>query len=71
MLKLFDTVANLKPIPVDQLTLLESEYQNIQTLPIGQVGKIVEIYEIDSPRYLVEFSDLQGREYAMAVLSAH
>lgn len=36
MLKLFDTVANLKPIPVDQLidqlTLLESEYLNIQTL---------------------------------------
>lgn len=42
MLKLFDPIANLNPIPAERLTLLESEYQGIQTLPIGQVGTIVE-----------------------------
>ncbi len=64
----FDTIANIKPIPRDRLTLVEPEYQSIQQLPIGQVGTIVEIYPGESPRYLVEFADLQGREYAMAVL---
>jgi hypothetical protein len=63
-----DTIANIKPIPRDRLTLVEPEYQSIQQLPIGQVGTIVEIYPGESPRYLVEFADLQGREYAMAVL---
>ncbi|UIE37321.1 DUF4926 domain-containing protein [Leptodesmis sichuanensis] len=63
-----DTVANIKPIARDRLTLVEPEYQSIQQLPIGQVGTIVEIYPGESPRYLVEFADLQGREYAMAVL---
>lgn len=71
MLKHFDTIANLNPIPVDRLTLLEREYQDIQNLPTGQVGTIVEIYETESPRYLIEFADLQGREYAMAILSAN
>ncbi|NES18951.1 MAG: DUF4926 domain-containing protein [Symploca sp. SIO3E6] len=70
-LTLLDTVVNLKPIPMEQLTLLEFEYQSIQQLPIGQVGTIVEIYEGESPRYLVEFADLQGREYAMAIVQAH
>ncbi|WP_247215640.1 DUF4926 domain-containing protein [Synechococcus sp. C9] len=63
-----DTVANIKPIDRDRLTLVEPEYQSIQQLPIGQVGTIVEVYPGDIPRYLVEFADLQGREYAMAVL---
>ncbi|WP_448560908.1 DUF4926 domain-containing protein [Trichothermofontia sp.] len=63
-----DTVANIKPIDRDRLTLVEPEYQSIQQLPIGQVGTILEIYPGESPRYLVEFADLQGREYAMAVL---
>jgi hypothetical protein len=44
------------------------EYQFIQQLPIGQVGTILEIYPGEPPRYPVEFADLQGREYAMAVL---
>lgn len=68
ILKSLDTVANVNPIPVDRLTLMEVDYQSIQYLPVGQVGTIVETYEGDIPRYLIEFSDLQGREYAMAVL---
>ena len=69
-LTLLDTVANLKPIPVERLTLVEPEYQSVQYLPMGQVGTIVEVYDGDLPRYLIEFSDLQGREYAMALLKA-
>lgn len=63
-----DTIANLRPIARDRLTLVEPEYEFIQSLPVGQVGTIVEIYPGDSSRYLIEFADLQGREYAMAVL---
>lgn len=70
-LKLFDTIANIKPIPVQRLTLVEPEYQGIQDLPIGQVGTIVEIFEEESPHYLIEFADLQGHEYAMAILQDH
>ncbi len=69
-LTLLDTVANLKPIPVERLTLVEPEYQSVQYLPMGQVGTIVEVFDGDLPRYLIEFSDLQGREYAMALLKA-
>jgi Domain of unknown function (DUF4926) len=65
-----DTIANLKPIAIDPLTLVEPEYQLIQALPIGQVGTILEIYPGESLSYLVEFSDQQGREYAMAVLQS-
>jgi hypothetical protein len=36
-----DTIANLKPIARDRLTLVEPEYQLIQALPIGQVGTIL------------------------------
>jgi hypothetical protein len=35
-LTLLDTMANLKPIPSDRLSLVEPEYQSIQQLPIGQ-----------------------------------
>jgi hypothetical protein len=68
ILTAFDTIANLMPVARDHLTLLEPEYQEIQQLPIGQVGTILEVYLGESPRYLVEFADLQGREYAMAIL---
>lgn len=68
MLKSLDTVANINPIPADRLTLVESDYQAIQYLLVGQVGTIVETYEGDICDYLIEFADLQGREYAMAVL---
>ncbi len=66
-----DTIANLKPIAGDRLTLVEPKYQSILQLPVGQVGTILEIYPGESPRYLVEFADLQGREYAMAVLQSN
>jgi Domain of unknown function (DUF4926) len=65
---LLDTIATLKPIPGDRLTLIESEHQTLSALPIGQVGTIVEIYLTEN-RYLIEFADLQGQEYAMAILS--
>jgi Domain of unknown function (DUF4926) len=65
-----DMIANLKPIARERLTLVEPGYQLIQALPIGQVGTILEVYSGESPRYLVEFADLQGREYAMAVLQS-
>jgi Domain of unknown function (DUF4926) len=63
-----DTIANLKPIARDRLTLVEPEYKLIEALPIGQVGTILEVYPGESLCYLVEFADLQGWEYAMAVL---
>lgn len=63
-----DSVANLNPIPVERLTLVDSSYGPIQKLPVGQVGTVLAVYEGEDPHYLVEFSDLQGREYAMAVL---
>ncbi len=66
-----DTIANIKAIARDRLTLVEPEYQSIQQLPIGQVGTILEIYPGELPRYLVEFADLQGCEYAMAVLQSN
>ncbi|MBE9111306.1 DUF4926 domain-containing protein [Nodosilinea sp. LEGE 07298] len=65
-----DTVANLKPIARDRLTLVESEYQSIQHLPVGQVGTVLEVYAGDQPSYLVEFADLEGREYAVAILKS-
>jgi len=67
-LEIFDVVATLKPIARDRLTLVEPEYHCVQQLPMGQVGTILEVYPGEPPHYLVEFSDPQGREYAMAVL---
>lgn len=71
VLSLLDTVATLKPIPASRLSLVESNYQSIESLPAGQVGTIVSIYQGATPSYLVEFSDSQGREYAMAVLEVN
>jgi hypothetical protein len=68
-IKLFDTVAIINPVPIDRLTLVESDYIFIQNLPPGQVGTVVEVYEgVEDCQYLVEFADTQGREYAMATL---
>jgi hypothetical protein len=68
-MKLLDVIATLNPIPTEELSLVESEYVSIDYLPRGQVGTIVEMYENGSETYyLVEFSDRQGREYAMATL---
>lgn len=52
----------------DRLTLVEQELQAIPYLPVGQVGTVLEIYGDEQPQYLIEFADLEGREYAMAVL---
>ena len=68
-IKLFDTVAIINPVPIERLTLVESDYTSIRNLPAGQVGTIVEVYEeTEYCQYLVEFADSQGREYAMATL---
>ncbi len=64
-----DTVAIINPIAKERLTLVEPEYESIDSLPSGQVGTIVEVYKREGEKqYLVEFSDNQGREYAMAIL---
>ena len=69
-IKLLDTVAILKPVPRERLTLVEPDYEGIHSLPSGQVGTVVEVYQKGNCyQYLVEFSDSQGREYAMAILS--
>jgi hypothetical protein len=65
---LLDTVATLQPIESDRLTLVEAAYQSLSMLPVGQVGTVVELYPTEN-RYLVEFADLQGQEYAMAILN--
>ncbi len=67
-----DTVAIINPISKERLTLVEPAYQSIKSLPSGQVGTVIEVYEREGEKqYLVEFSDNQGREYAMAILKEH
>ncbi|MEH2144635.1 DUF4926 domain-containing protein [Nostoc sp.] len=69
--KLLDTIATLKPIPIERLQLVEVLCTSIESLPSGQVGTIVEVYEQEEEyHYLVEFADTQGCEYAMATLRA-
>lgn len=65
-IQILDTVAIIHPVSLERLTLVEPEQFAIDCLPSGQVGTVVEVYEPD--QYLVEFSDNQGREYAMAIL---
>ena len=68
-LKLLDTVTNIKPIAKGRLTLVETDYKS--ALPKGQVGTIVEVYDkAGKAYYLVEFANMQGHEYAMAILTA-
>ncbi len=70
-LKLLDTVATLNSVPIERLTLVEPDDTAIESLPRGQVGTIVEVYEEgEDCHYLVEFADSQGHEYAMAILKA-
>jgi hypothetical protein len=70
-IKLLDTIATLKPIPIERLQLVEEDYTSIESLPSGQVGTIVEVYEQEEEyHYLAEFADTQGCEYAMATLRA-
>ena len=64
--KLLDTVAILSPLTNDRLLQVESE----MTLPIGLIGTIVQTYP-ETNTYLIEFSDTQGCEYAMAIVPAN
>ena len=74
--KLLDTVAILVPLTRDglrptgghRLLQVESEAIPADSLPIGLIGTVVETYA-DAQSYLVEFSDAEGCEYAMAILS--
>jgi hypothetical protein len=68
--KLLDTIALVINVPHDRLSLVEPTDRPLEQLPIGLVGTIVHIYEQDPApsKYLVEFSDAEGREEAMATL---
>jgi hypothetical protein len=68
--KLLDTIALVINLPHDRLSLVEPTDRPLEQLPIGLVGTIVHIYEQDPApsKYLVEFSDAEGREEAMATL---
>lgn len=69
-LVLFDSVATLTPIDVARLTLVEPMEESAEQLARGQVGTVVDVVaEGESNQYLVEFADLEGREYAMAYLT--
>ncbi len=69
--KLLDTIALVVNIPYDRLSLVESTDRLPERLPIGLVGTIVHIYQQAAapPKYLIEFSDAEGREEAMATLA--
>lgn len=70
-IQLLDTVALINQIPRSRLTLVDDDYEDIESLPPGQVGTIVEVYERgENCQYLIEFSDQTGCEYAMAILKA-
>jgi hypothetical protein len=68
--KLLDSVALLHPISAERLKLVEPVYLTSHGLPSGLVGTIVAVYDRDGT-YLVEFSDSEGCEYAMAILNAN
>jgi hypothetical protein len=68
--KILDGVALLHPISAGRLKLVEPGYLTGRGLPVGLVGTVVEVYGRDE-NYLIEFSDSEGCEYAMAVLNAH
>jgi len=69
-LKLLDTVANVSPISASRLSLVEPPFNDLLSLPSGQIGTVVEVYNRDELYYLIEFADSQGCEYAMATLKA-
>ncbi|MFM7600578.1 MAG: hypothetical protein ACKO7R_05165 [Pseudanabaena sp.] len=43
--QLLDTIAILKPISADRLSLMESEYESNSALRLGLVGTIVDIHQ--------------------------
>jgi hypothetical protein len=70
--QLLDTIAILKPISVDRLSLMESEYDFYSSLPVGLVGTIVDVHQDNQGiDYLVEFADSDGCEFAIAYLKAN
>jgi hypothetical protein len=77
--KLLDVVATLVPIPMERLALIENTYKDLKDFRRGMVGTIIEVYEEDlystnnsqqETFYLVEFTDLEGNEYAVVNLRA-
>ncbi|NJL89107.1 MAG: DUF4926 domain-containing protein [Coleofasciculaceae cyanobacterium SM2_1_6] len=76
--KLLDVVATLIPIPMERLALIENTYKHLKDLRRGMVGTVIEVYEEGSSSkdlkqenfYLVEFTDLEGNEYAVVNLRA-
>jgi Domain of unknown function (DUF4926) len=68
--KLLDTIALLVNVPPTNLSLVEGKNLLESGLPIGLVGTIVYIHqrEKETSQYLVEFSNSQGQEEAMATL---
>ncbi|PSN12424.1 DUF4926 domain-containing protein [filamentous cyanobacterium CCT1] len=69
-LALFDSVATLQSINVARLTLVEPVERAGEQLARGQVGTVVDVVaEGESKHYLVEFADLEWREFAMAHLA--
>jgi len=53
--QLLDTIAILKPISIDRLSLMEAEYDFNSALPVGLVGTIVDIRQDNQEvHYLVE-----------------
>ncbi|MBF2027334.1 MAG: DUF4926 domain-containing protein [Oscillatoriales cyanobacterium C42_A2020_001] len=70
--KLLDTVELLEDLPSDRLSLVETNVVSVDHLPSGLVGTIVHIFhQNDNEHYLIEFADVQGREYATATLAAN
>jgi hypothetical protein len=70
--QLLDTIAILKPISIDRLSLMEAEYDFNSALPVGLVGTIVDIHQDkQGVDYLVEFADSDGCEFAIAYLKAN
>lgn len=53
-MEVLDTVATLKSIAAERLTLVEPEYKFITSLPVGLVGTAIEVYgNGESSKYLV------------------
>lgn len=65
--KLLDTVAILTALSTDRLIINEDDRPYTRELPLGLLGTIVEVYA-QEPNYLIEFSDTDGCEYAMALM---
>ena len=42
---LLDTVAIINSVSFERLTLAESNHRTVQSLPSGQVGTVVEVYQ--------------------------